>query len=302
MTDKTENQQITLKPDVVERIAKAVCDATAMDAFRLRIDATRKPTLTGTKLGGVPWWPAGIKPYPTTEEGQPLMLLAQLNMADFRGDPRLPGSGLVQFFIDSTDDCSGIDFGDPLRQDGFRIVWHEEIDPEVTEEDILAIHMPMTTDAYAEEYCLGNPVNGEFALDVEPMRCPITTADGRFDGTFSRAYEQVVGTPVPDGSSWWRLIDDDGYDAICKHLMPSEPNHLVLGYPFFTQYDPRGDMLADEVIEFDTLLLQIDSESEKGTGKDRVLWGDVGIANFFVNSEALRRGDFSRVMFNWDCY
>jgi uncharacterized protein YwqG len=52
--------------------------------------------------------------------------------------------------------------------------------------------------------------------------------------------------------------------------------------------------------EFDTLLLQIDSDG-KG-GKDRVLWGDVGIGGFFINGEALRRGDFSRVLFNWDCY
>ena len=73
----------------------------------------------------------------------------------------------------------------------------------------------------------------------------------------------------------------------------------MLGYPFFTQSDPRYGDLMDE---FGTLLLQIDSEGEPGTGKDRILWGDVGIGGFFINEENLKRGDFSRVLFNWDCY
>lgn len=298
----TKSQPTTLATDVVERIAQTIYDDTVTDAFRLRTDTTRRPTLTGTKLGGVPWWPVGTMVYPTTKAGQPLMLLAQLDLADFRGDPRLPSQGLIQFFIDGTDDCSGIDFGDPLNQDGFRVVWHREVDLSVAEEDIRSLRIPLTTDGYATEEYLGNPVNGEFALVVEPTRCPITIADGRFDDVFKQAYEQVVGTDVPDGCGWWELIGSDDSDALYESLVPSGPNHLVLGHPFFTQFDPRGDMLADAEIEFDTLLLQIDSEGEKGTGKDRVLWGDVGIANFFVNGEALKHGDFSRVMFNWDCY
>lgn len=301
MPNDNDMSSSTLDRDIVAQIAKAIYDDTVTDAFRLRTETTM-PSLTGTKLGGMPWWPAGRMPYPTTSQGQPLMLLAQLNMADFQGDPRLPSRGLVQFFIDCTDDCSGIDFDDPLRQDGFRVVWHEEIDESVIEDDILAIKMPMTTDGYADESCPGNPVNGEFSLTVEPVKSAMTPADGRFDSVFRKAYEKVLGSPVPEGDSWWKLIDDDGYDAVCELLMPKGADHLVLGNPFFTQYDPRGDMLADAEVEFDTLLLQIDSESEKGTGKDRVLWGDVGIANFFVNGNALKQGDFSRVMFNWDCY
>ena len=33
-----------------------------------------------------------------------------------------------------------------------------------------------------------------------------------------------------------------------------------------------------------------------------IIWGDCGVANFFINSEALLKKDFSKVIYNWDCY
>ena len=35
--------------------------------------------------------------------------------------------------------------------------------------------------------------------------------------------------------------------------------------------------------------------------KELVLWGDCCVANFFINREALKKRDFSRVCYNWDC-
>jgi uncharacterized protein YwqG len=42
------------------------------------------------------------------------------------------------------------------------------------------------------------------------------------------------------------------------------------------------------------LLLQIDSDH-----KD-ILWGDEGIANFFIHPEDLEDLEFSEVLYNWD--
>ena len=67
----------------------------------------------------------------------------------------------------------------------------------------------------------------------------------------------------------------------------------VLGYPYFTQSDPRNDNY------YDTVLLQLDSISDED--EDILLWGDVGIGNFFINWEDLKRRDFSKVLYNWDC-
>ena len=46
---------------------------------------------------------------------------------------------------------------------------------------------------------------------------------------------------------------------------------------------------------YDFLLFQLDSDS------DKVLWGDVGIGNFFINTEKLKNLDFTDVLYNWDC-
>jgi uncharacterized protein YwqG len=30
-------------------------------------------------------------------------------------------------------------------------------------------------------------------------------------------------------------------------------------------------------------------------------WGDMGVANFFINSEKLKQKDFSDILYTWDC-
>lgn len=284
--------------DKVGELIELIRTRTSMPAYRLIIDADRTPGLTDTKLGGLPYWPADLT-YPTTPKGQKLMLLAQLRLSDFGGDDRLPGQGLLQFFIDATDDCSGMDFDDSTRQNGFRVIWHETIDPAVSPERIEALDMPTSLVGYDEDY-LGNPLAGEFALNVEPTTSYMNTADGRIDDMFVACCGELLGDDFVAGrDNFWDLLEKDDVDKLFDELKWPEPAHMVFGYPFFTQQDPRYDALMDE---FDTLLLQVDSEGEPGTGKDRVLWGDVGIGGFFINGDALRRGDFSRVLFNWDCY
>jgi uncharacterized protein YwqG len=31
------------------------------------------------------------------------------------------------------------------------------------------------------------------------------------------------------------------------------------------------------------------------------MWGDSGVAQFFMHEDDLRRRDFSKVRYNWDC-
>lgn len=76
-----------------------------------------------------------------------------------------------------------------------------------------------------------------------------------------------------------------------KKINSSIWGHKLLGYPSFTQSDPRYDTYA----KYDTLLLQIDSDG------DDIMWGDCGVANFFINKEDLKNKDFSKILYNWDC-
>ena len=76
-----------------------------------------------------------------------------------------------------------------------------------------------------------------------------------------------------------------------------ENGHRMGGYPFFTQSDPRE--YDEESREYSTLLLQIDSEIHDG--EFVTLWGDCGVANFFIKPEDLKNCKFDDVVYNWDC-
>lgn len=288
----------TLTRSELEQLVAEIRRTTATPAFSLSIADGRVPSLTDTKLGGLPYWPRDGKAVPVRENGSPLSLLAQLRLEDFAGDDRLPDHGLLQFFIDPSDSLSGMDFNNLAHQDGFRVVWHEEVDDGVSEDDVSSLGFPVAAGPWDDDM-IGTPLTGEFALDVSPCESVITLADGSFDAVLGRAYEAVMGRPIPDGVSWWELDDEEG-DTISEMLAMPQPAHLVFGWPFFTQYDPRGEEGDESYATYDTLLLQVDSDGKDG--HDRVLWGDCGIGNFFINGDRLRAGDFSDVMFSWDCY
>ncbi|MDN5490601.1 MAG: DUF1963 domain-containing protein, partial [Acinetobacter sp.] len=33
-----------------------------------------------------------------------------------------------------------------------------------------------------------------------------------------------------------------------------------------------------------------------------IMWGDSGVGNFFIHPDDLEKRDFSKVVYNWDCY
>jgi uncharacterized protein YwqG len=70
--------------------------------------------------------------------------------------------------------------------------------------------------------------------------------------------------------------------------------HRVGGYPMFTQGDPRDN---EQYKNYTVLLLQIDTDKTLG-GKREITWGDNGVANFFITSEALEKLDFTKVLYS----
>ena len=64
-------------------------------------------------------------------------------------------------------------------------------------------------------------------------------------------------------------ISDEEYDDLDIYDNYSGEGNKMLGYPFFTQEDPRG-----KDSPYDILLLQIDTS-------EFVIWGDGGVCNFF---------------------
>ncbi len=256
-----------------------------------KIHLTGNPTdLYSSKLGGVPYWDFR-HPYPTDASGNNLVLLVQINFAQENlDDERLPGTGILQFFIADNDDY-GYDFdygynignfGDD-RQENWRIVYHETVTEDLTEADILQYDIP--THKTAVSFPMKKDAEPA-ALQFEKATGYISTGDYRFEPLLQSIIREKTGEDVA-GQHWYRLLNDAEFEYICNAL--DTWGHRMLGYPNFAQGDVRR-----EGNSYDTLLLEIDSDQ-------MIMWGDGGVANFFINADSLKNRDFSKVSYSWDC-
>lgn len=252
----------------------------ALEVYRDTITKTMEPFvkvtlskeavgITSSKVGGNPYFLQNA-PYPANEEGKPLHLLAQINFSEvlpFHED--FPKAGILQFYIDGYDDVLGLNFEDQTNQSRFRVIYHEqiEIDESKRMQDFSFL------EEEEEELYLPFLSNEEYKMLFEKSEAPVSISDFRmeqenidFDEALWEAYEEAY---------------------------PSQ-GHKIGGYPFFTQGDPReSKAYQDKLI----LLFQLDSDEQ-----NEIMWGDMGVGNFFISKEDLKNGNFSHVLYNWDCY
>ena len=136
--------------------------------------------------------------------------------------------------------------------------------------------------------------NDLYGLDFENM---ISQAESRviyyssIDKTVSES--QILNKYHPEGEGYFPIVDN-----FKLHFIGGEEGISIGDYHFdaaFTQEDPRSSEKYDDYI----LLLQIDSV---GIGDKEIMWGDSGICNFFITKKDLENKNFSKVLYNWDCY
>lgn len=232
---------------------------------------TRVPD-TRSKLGGAPYLPLNT-PYPTTCDGRPLLLLAQINFAEVAAQVDLhalthplPEGGMLQIFI-AEDGVYGSDFDNPFPNDGYQVRFYETLE----ECDEAAVKAALDTLNKADRDSLPFSYDSQF-----PMQFLLT--------------EQSVN---PDAIEINQFNFDEGeldkhYNAYSE--LANLGAHQLLGYPAFIQGDSREyKKLMDYV-----LLFQLDSD-------EHLMWGDCGIANFFIHPRDLRAKDFSHLAYSWDC-
>lgn len=276
--------------ELARQIAEDVVAAHTEPVIRFTLDSSGEPGIFESKVGGTPYLPRDMA-WPLDSKGFQLQLLAQIDCAALTGLPDFPHTGLLQFFF-GMDDVFGMDFDDQVSQKDFRVLYHETVDLSVTAEEVrdkkAAAPVPEGDLAYY------TPLYGAYGIRFAPAAVQhVTESDYRAWAMFLQKWNELHGT---DFKTQW-----DYYQATkINHEFPAHegkgPWHQLGGYAYFTQEDPRWSGDYDEL---DLLLFQLDSD---GQGKqDLVLWGDCGIANFFINREALKRRDFSKVLYNWDC-
>lgn len=238
----------------------------------IRIQTKREqPSRTQSHFGGTPYW-LKTMPYPTAQDGTPLRLLAQIRFDEIeRPLPYYPTTGLLQFFI-ASDDLYGLDFDAPQKQDTFRVVYHEMVEEDETKWADIP-HIPV------EEY--GFPMEEAGTLQFVQEEMYLSCDDFRFT-------EQYDWTALDLGDE-----EDEVLDELWENI--SSSGHQLGGYPYFTQEDPRA--YSDDVLKEYELLFQLDTDDTI-----ECMWGDAGVANFFIHPDDLKNRDFSNVLYNWDCH
>ncbi len=276
------------------KIVEKIKEMTGIPAIFIdRKPNTVQPSLTDSKFGGLPYWDME-KEYPTDSKGEKMMLLAQINFSDLCAfDTELPKEGMLQFFITVDDDVFGMDFDDPVSQKDFRVVFHDTVRQDVTEEQVQALDIVRAEEV--DDY--GTPIFRQAALSFRAGIDSMSSDIEDFPTVFVQAVKAVTGEEI-DQENWYEYFEEDTDDDNYLSEELSGLGHKMLGYPGFIQFDPRED--KEDRKYYDTLLLQIDSDMGED-GEDYVLWGDCGVANLFINKEALIKRDFSNILYNWDC-
>lgn len=264
--------------NMVKEIREEILQKTAIPYMRLQLTDT-KPSLFDSKVGGIGYVPRDAK-IPEDSEGVQLRLLAQINCAEITLED-FPHQGLLQFWI-LNDDVSGLNFDDSTLQDTFRVLYFKEPDRTVTEEEVCGKMQDPSSEE--EDYF---PVRGCYGLAFSAGVDTISSGDYQFESRI----KELVQQDYPEEAE--RLLENID-DFIDENGEDWGGGHKIGGYPGFTQWDPRGESDSHDV-----LLFQLDSDYHDS--RDRILWGDCGIGNFFINRENLKNCDFRDVIYNWDC-
>ena len=254
-----------------------------------------KPNLFQSKFGGVPYLPKD-KEVPKNKENEQLTLLAQINIDELPENNIYPmKEGILQFWI-LNDDILGLDYDTNLG-DGYKIIYYKDIDKSVTEEEILEKYKPYKDeDSYF-------PVEGEFSLSFKLTDGYFSDSNDDFREIVDRKmkkfydenkdkYSEILKIYDKENQlNYWEIWDILEEDKKIEEKL-FEAGHKIGGFPDFTQSDIR------EVGDYEILLLQIDSDR---TEKNEIMWGDCGIANFFIREKDLKELNFDRAIYNWDC-
>ena len=228
----------------------------------------------GSRLAG-PAWIADGEEWPCAKNGVPLEFLFQLDCADCAALDGYPSDTILQFFVGRSD-LYGCDFD--------RLVTGDFLVHARSRSDKGALQSPPPLEV----------VNDEFGSDFSPIMNLVVRTEGiafvpeLYTDTMDWSLHEVASRidalheryDITKLEDW---IEGDGDRRASRH-------HTG-GYPAFTQ----SDITASETGRpFDHVLLNL-------TADDHIMFGDSGECVFLIRKEDLRRGDFSRVAYSWDC-
>jgi uncharacterized protein YwqG len=283
------------KEQLVNLLIQFIKNKTKKDAYTINLLPEISPSIFHSKLGGIPYWDLD-KEFPKDEKGNFMTLLCQINFSEENVEGSiLPQEGILQFFISTDDPYFGTsDDYNYTNNKNFRIIYHEKINEQITKEQIIQKYN--LSDSQPDS----SPILHEVCFSLKKETVYLSPISEDFTPVFQEAVKEIFNIDFED--EYYDLLDnkhfDNGktYGRKLRTELKSNQSYL-LGYPYFCQGDPRQSPNTPQQKPFDTVLLQLDSS----TNSDYIMWGDMGIGNFLINSEDLQNCDFSNVIYYWDC-
>lgn len=238
---------------------------------------------TGSFAGGTPYLAADER-WPRDEEGHAWRFLLQVEL---KGVPdlglNLPTEGYLQFFH-MADPLFGMTLEDPAdpsvgNQVFVRHVTNVADQGEHIPDDFLNGHDD-------DETPLDNPHRRTYYVgELVAMRPFENTLD--FEEA-NREDDEGVFDFLQETFSSWKKDQENAEDDTVE--LPQEDYEFHLGgFPAFTQQDFRSD-LENEV-------LLLGSESGKN-----IMWGDMGVAGYWLKPEDVDSQDYGKAYLYWDCF
>ena len=302
----------------MKNILEKFKEETAIASIVLQAERSDDITLTNSKFGGTPYLPKDYI-YPTTKNGDPLKLLAQLNFSELPQLENFPTCGILQFFC-LPDDVVGMQNWPNLSNwDTYKVIYLAEILPnnmqmkDFPEIKFISGKEPFFLDGekhYAEGWF---PFDGEYLLKGSIKNCPMNFGTYEFENAFKSFCKEnnaesffeiyyMNPTEVQRNMTKSEFKEFDRKSREVSDLiwdnLSGEEVHRISGYPSFTQYDPR---VHGNQKKHDTLLFQMASQWNDEKNCYEISWGDAGVANFFISSEDLKKLNFGDVIYTWDC-
>ena len=267
---------------VIEEIKKN----NSRECINIIIEENNSLNLTDSKFGGLPYISTDADTPKDSNDNQ-LALLAQINCGDLPENTLYPKDGLLQFWISRNDD-----FGLDNKKD-YCVKYIENIENNITKESILTKYK-LLDEENSEEYSPFNKKNTSFALKFEKGISTITSTDFLFEDIALKTIHELF--PDENIEDLYDDLERDVFDTLFKAF--SGVDHAIGAYPTFTQWDPRN---PEEKDAYGITLLQVESHWDNDSNSSGIMWGDSGVANFFINKEKLEHLNFEEVLFNWDC-
>ena len=267
---------------VIEEIKKN----NSRECINIIIEENNSLNLTDSKFGGLPYISTDADTPKDSNDNQ-LALLAQINCSDLPENTLYPKDGLLQFWISRNDD-----FGLDNKKD-YCVKYIENIEDNITKESILNKYK-LLDEENSEEYSPFSKKNTSFALKFEKGISTITSTDFLFEDTALKTIHELF--PDENIEDLYDDLERDVFNTLFKAFNGVE--HAIGAYPTFTQWDPRN---PEEKDAYGITLLQVESYWNNDSNSSGIMWGDSGVANFFINKEKLEHLNFEDVLFNWDC-